>query len=619
MSKNIIICLDGTGNQPGRDPSNIIKLYRMLRRESDKQITYYDPGVGTMGDERSRTSISKTITKWQGLAFGRGLMKNVMQAYTFLMDHHEDGDKVFIFGFSRGAYTARVLAAFIKECGLLERGAYSLFPYAMEFFHKKSPIEDRAAEENLYKIRSNFRSTYSRLLKDPKHPDNPKKSTYQLRIHFLGLFDTVKSYGYFRSPIAFRNEEVNPSVRTLRHAISIDEKRKFFPQMHWQASSKGSQDCKEVWFAGVHSDVGGGYPEAESGLAKLALEWMCHEAVLLGLLVDAKRYGSLLQKQGDGLGNWIPKNVDERYAHPDPTAVAHESLASAWKLLQLYPKKQEAWEENNKERTIKNELERLFIEKEMGSTKKELNPIRIHQSVIDRFKAEIGYAPNNFSQKFLEGNYKVEHTLFINSKKLKGKLPSPPSIKSADIIPLTDLELEKVAAYQYVQHANQPKLGPSSKWDLHRDAFVFASYVGGLRFVDLCGLTWGDFDGKNINLLMHSTSPVPISVAPKAVEILEKYKPDDFKPEDCIFPILEVEDAASELFQSRIIAKNITVNKDLKFMGDEIGMPMEKRMSFDTARHTWVRIARSQALNKEQISQILGMPLKLFIKMYGKA
>ena len=612
MSKNIIICLDGTGNQPGRDPSNIIKLYRMLRRESDKQITYYDPGVGTMGDERSRTSISKTITKWQGLAFGRGLMKNVMQAYTFLMDHHEDGDKVFIFGFSRGAYTARVLAAFIKECGLLERGAYSLFPYAMEFFHKKSPIEDRAAEENLYKIRSNFRSTYSRLLKDPKHPDNPKKSTYQLRIHFLGLFDTVKSYGYFRSPIAFRNEEVNPSVRTLRHAISIDEKRKFFPQMHWQASSKGSQDCKEVWFAGVHSDVGGGYPEAESGLAKLALEWMCHEAVLLGLLVDAKRYGSLLQKQGDGLGNWIPKNVDERYAHPDPTAMAHESLASAWKLLQFYPKKQETWEENNKERTIKNEQERV-------ATKKELNPIRIHQSVIDRIKAEIGYAPKNINHLLEKGDYEVEQTLVINSAELKGKLPLPPSLDSADITPLTDAELEKVEAFKYTKGSNQHKPEPSSKWNLHRDAFVFASYVGGLRFVDLCGLTWRDFDGKNINLLIHSTSPVPISVTPKALEVLEKYKPDNFKPDDFIFPILNLEDAESELFQSRMIAKNITANKDLKFMGDKVGVPKEKRISFDTARHTWVKRARRQALSNEQISQILGMPLKLFIKMYGKA
>ena len=115
MSKNIIICLDGTENQPGSTPSNIIKLYRMLKRESGKQITYYDPGVGTMGDQGYKTAIARKISKGLGSAFGRGLMKNVAVAYTFLMDHYEDGDKVFIFGFSRGAYTARALTRLGKR------------------------------------------------------------------------------------------------------------------------------------------------------------------------------------------------------------------------------------------------------------------------------------------------------------------------------------------------------------------------------------------------------------------------------------------------------------------------------------------------------------------------
>ncbi len=415
MSKNIIICLDGTGNQPGPDPSNIVKLYRMLRRESDKQITYYDAGVGTMGDQGLKTKIARKINKWLGLAFGRGLMKNVMEAYTFLMDRYEDGDKVYIFGFSRGAYTARALAAFIKECGLLEQGAYGLFPYAMKFFHEKSPEGDREAIAEFNKIRSTFRSTYGRLLKDPNDPDNPKKSSYQLRIHFLGLFDTVKSYGSIKNPVIFRNEETNPSVRTLRHAIAIDEKRQYFPQMHWKASAKASQDCKEVWFAGVHSDIGGGYPEPESGLAKIALEWMCHEAVLSGLLVDAKRYGHILQKKGDGSGNWIPRNIIEKYAHPDPTAILHNSLVKGWKFAQILPNILKDWEESSKMRTIKSEQER-------ASTKKELNPVRIHQSVLDRINSDIEYAPKNFMKRFQSGDYEVEQTLSLNDPELKEKL-----------------------------------------------------------------------------------------------------------------------------------------------------------------------------------------------------
>ena len=276
--KNIIICLDGTGNQYGEDLSNIVKLFRMIVRTQGAQVAYYDPGVGTMGDPIYKTLIARKINKVLGLAFGRGLTKNLIEAYTYLMEHYDNGDRIFLFGFSRGAYTARALAAFIKQCGLFEKGSENLIPYAMKLFLKKSPTASD------FKMLSGFRSTYGRQFRkvdDPKYPQRVVKNRenpyhWQLRIHFLGLFDTVKSYGWVRNPVKLSDESKNPSVLHLRHALALDERRIFFRQLHWISSP--NQDCKEVWFPGVHSDVGGGYPEKESGLSKIALEWMVHEA-----------------------------------------------------------------------------------------------------------------------------------------------------------------------------------------------------------------------------------------------------------------------------------------------------------------------------------------------------
>lgn len=459
--KNIIICLDGTGNQYGTDKSNILKLFRMLEREPGEQIAYYDPGVGTMGDPAYKTATARLINKYLGLAFGRGLMKNMLEAYTFLMEHYNDGDKVFIFGFSRGAYTARALAAFIKECGLFERGAKNLLPYAMSQFLKRTPVKDDEKDEDdkenkmatdeksngkgkkkkdkndhFYRQVSGFRSTYGRRLnreEDPRYPGRKVKDkpNYQLRIHFLGLFDTVKSYGWVSNPVILRNEVKNDSVLNVRHAISIDEKRAFFNQMHWRAS-KRHQTCKEVWFAGVHSDVGGGYAEKDSGLAKIALKWMVHEAIYLGLKVDLGEYGKAMQvKQDKMTKKWVSAPIEEeeerKYARPNPLAMAHESLTSWWKIVQLLPKKLEEWEKVKEGRqikglrTIKSEYERL-TEKEQLKAEEKRNGLLVHQSVIDRIFAKhmnankTEYLPQNLLKR-LKGdinnlsNENIEQTM----------------------------------------------------------------------------------------------------------------------------------------------------------------------------------------------------------------
>ena len=211
----------------------------------------------------------------------------------------------------------------------------------------------------------------------------------------MGLFDTVKSYGWVSNPVVLRNEEENPSVLNIRHAISIDERRNFFRQMHWTATKK-HQTCKEVWFAGSHSDVGGGYAERDAGLAKIALEWMVHEAMSLGMQVTTKWYGRTFQKTLDENNNWHPlpvrKEEVRKYSRPNPIAKFNESLVETWKLVQLLPKKGAKWEEFKGMRTIKSESDRQVPK---GDPKEDTNPLRVHESVITRISQVPGYKPAN--------------------------------------------------------------------------------------------------------------------------------------------------------------------------------------------------------------------------------
>ena len=396
--KNIVICLDGTGNQYGEDLSNIVKLFRMIERTPGTQVAYYDPGVGTMGDPMYKTWIARKINKVLGLAFGRGLTRNLIEAYTFLVEHYENGDRVFLFGFSRGAYTARALAAFIRQCGLFENGSENLIPYAMKLFLKKEKTKDD------FRMLSGFRSTYGRQFRredDPKFPDRKVEKGrnpyhWQLRIHFLGLFDTVKSYGWVRNPVKLSEESKNPSVLHVRHALSIDERRIFFRQLHW-ISSPG-QDCREVWFPGVHADVGGGYPEPESGLSKIALEWMVHEACALGLKVDRYRYHRAMGRIRNKNGYWEDGN-NENYPAPSATAPAHESLNGWWRIVQPLPKSLEHWEKDKHRRTIKSEEDRpRLVAPDQKPPARGENPLLVHQSVLDRIdegQVETISAPNS--------------------------------------------------------------------------------------------------------------------------------------------------------------------------------------------------------------------------------
>ena len=294
MAKNLVVCCDGTGNEYGDRNSNVVKLYSVLEKNTEQQLAFYDPGVGTFSVQPAVTRVMRGFWRLLGLGFGLGITQNILDAYTFVMQNYREGDRIYIFGFSRGAYTARAVAGLLHKCGILGTDNVNLLPYAMRVFkHESNPD-----------VVAGFLSTFSR----------------PVSCHLLGLWDTVTSVGWVWEPQRFPFTTNNPSVAHVRHAVSIDERRAFYRQNLWHALD--GQDVKQVWFSGVHSDVGGSYPEIESGLAKLSLEWMIAEAVRLGLRVEREKAMSVV------------------YGAPEPDyrAEIHKSLHGVWWPLELWPK-----------------------------------------------------------------------------------------------------------------------------------------------------------------------------------------------------------------------------------------------------------------------------------------
>jgi uncharacterized protein (DUF2235 family) len=276
--KRIVICADGTWNvpkevQPGGDaPTNVWLLYQLVKdvdADGTPQLKYYHAGVGT-----KRTWLRRVTDG----ATGRGLSDNMRDAYAFLVDHYNPGDHVYLFGFSRGAYTVRTLAGMIRNSGIVDRAKYAGRAQEME--------KAMEAAYELYRLRTDdtapaaprareFRAAHS-------HPD--------FYISCIGVWDTVGSLGVpveskLTSPLQWFNERVagfhdvtlSGYVDCAFHALAIDERRGPFKPTLWNQKADAraaGQILEQVWFAGVHSDVGGGYPWNERGLANVTLRWM---------------------------------------------------------------------------------------------------------------------------------------------------------------------------------------------------------------------------------------------------------------------------------------------------------------------------------------------------------
>ncbi|MFI6442546.1 DUF2235 domain-containing protein [Streptomyces sp. NPDC050759] len=270
MAKRLVICCDGTWNladQPSK--TNVAKVALAVRRRSavgTEQRVYYHSGVGTNRRERLR-----------GGAFGVGLSRNVLDAYRFLIHTYEPGDTLYLFGFSRGAFTARSLAGLVHNCGILRPDQTYRIDEAWALYRSRVDKPTSVAA-------TLFRRAYS----------------YETEIRFVGVWDTVGSLGIpvpapsFLQPLvnrfnhrwAFHDTTLGKSVNGAFQALAVDEERSAFPPTLWRKDEHApkGQELRQVWFSGVHTSVGGG--EKDSGLSDITLLWMVRQAARYDLEFD---------------------------------------------------------------------------------------------------------------------------------------------------------------------------------------------------------------------------------------------------------------------------------------------------------------------------------------------
>ncbi|MFI8190054.1 DUF2235 domain-containing protein [Streptomyces sp. NPDC085946] len=310
MAKRLIVCCDGTWDLADRSGrTNVTKIALSVRpwAAGIEQRVHYHPGVGTRRLERLR-----------GGAFGKGLSRTVLDAYGRLVDAYEPGDELYLFGFSRGAFTVRSLAGLVGNSGIVRREHADRTGQAWALYRDR--IEQPTGTASTL-----FRRAYA----------------HDAAIHFLGVWDTVGALGIpvpgprWLAPAvtrvnrrwAFHDTELGGRVKGAFQALAIDEQRSAFRPTLWRqrtGAAAAGQELKQVWFAGVHRDVGGGYPD--TALADITLLWMVAQARRYGLEFDADVLGA------EGPPVMTPERSTEFRVRPDSRGELHDSRTGLYRL-----------------------------------------------------------------------------------------------------------------------------------------------------------------------------------------------------------------------------------------------------------------------------------------------
>ena len=413
MHKNIILFSDGTGNSPANlTRTNVWRTYQAVdladpqHPQEPRQFAFYDDGVGS--------------SSWKPLAliggaFGAGLARNVRDLYTFLCRTYQPGDKIYAFGFSRGAFTIRILVGLIMEQGLvpyegneaeLDRFANEAYRAYRQKYQAKlgilSPL--RSLRDRVLTARDGLLGR--RLYRDILKIGGPR-SQNPLHIEFLGLWDTVDAYGLpvdelTRAidkviwPMTMRDLTLNGRVNRARHALSLDDERNTFHPRLWNEEPQPERDIpgepegnrttkhvdderiSQVWFAGVHANVGGGYPN--DSLAHVSLNWM---------MAEAKKYGVRFSE----------KIWDEYRAVSDESGPLYDSRHGLGGYYRYNPRR---------------------IDKLTNSEQVVIKRVKVHESVFRRIKVgHDGYAPivlpSEFAVAKIDGSI-VNGDVYLNTK-----------------------------------------------------------------------------------------------------------------------------------------------------------------------------------------------------------
>jgi uncharacterized protein (DUF2235 family) len=274
--KKIIVCCDGTWNKPGSTDrgqpveTNVEKMYKAVQIEKTaiQQVKFYGPGVGT----------SFAITdQLMGGGTGMGIDRNIQDAYKFLMWSYEPGDEIYLFGFSRGAYTVRSLGGLIRNCGIMKPEYMHLIPDAYTLYRDRTELT-HPDSDTMRAFRKSYGIENDTLIK------------------FMGVWDTVGSLGipipwfnWWNRKYQFHDVKLSTQVKYAYQALALDEKRRVFRPTLWEVADPEERQrlggvCEQVWFPGVHANIGGGF--VDCGLSNIALKWMIDKASETGLEFD---------------------------------------------------------------------------------------------------------------------------------------------------------------------------------------------------------------------------------------------------------------------------------------------------------------------------------------------
>ena len=316
--KRLIICADGTWNVRDqtdkatgkRRPTNVTKVARAVQPQASDgtaQIVFYHDGIGTGGP----------LDRFSGGAFGAGIENNIRNLYRFILYNYQPGDELYLFGFSRGAFTVRTLAGFMNKVGLIEK-------------------DDDYYVPELYRCYERSQGPGTPEWKEAFHNIQGGRACPQIR--FVGVWDTVGALGapgvlgqlFSRHKYKYHDVELNPAIQHAFHAVAIDERRKPFAPTLWTRPAGWTGMLEQAWFPGVHSNVGGGY--APDGLANEALHWIVEKAEGLGLEFDKAYLGffrpcfnSLLQDSMSLKYKLLGKHVRPIARQPGNDEIVHQS------------------------------------------------------------------------------------------------------------------------------------------------------------------------------------------------------------------------------------------------------------------------------------------------------
>ncbi|KAL4252532.1 hypothetical protein AB1N83_013708 [Pleurotus pulmonarius] len=404
--KNICVGADGTLGEFGMKNSNVIEFISRIVKDA-KQLTYYISGIGTYGDSR--------LLRLTDSAIATSFQRNVLRAYEWLCNHYEPGDRIFLFAFSRGAYQVRVIAGMIERVGLLYKGNNSQLPSVLKLYMKTMQEAETAG--------GSVRPTVEGESEAMKQCKTFKDAFAQrdVKVHFVGAWDTVSSVGIAREPCWPETVTGMEHVCHFRQALALDERRvRFWPE-HASSSTPSKSvkiaggDVKEVWFAGSHSDIGGGSTD-NSNLDSFgpALRWMTYEAMEHGL------------RMRPFSGEWL---------NPEPQT----SLKGLWYILELLPIRRPSYKHG------------LSRKPHLGAPRQIQKGQFIHQSVMD----------------FIEsgGNLKTDRSLDYNDEVDRGGVSDLHSNTSRNPIMASNARLPGVAQDKPVPYRPVAEFADSTTWE----------------------------------------------------------------------------------------------------------------------------------------------------------